>query len=1251
MESEGHTGKLEDAIQPFKGTTRYEVVRTLGSGAAGIVYEAWDRERQRSVALKLLHQADPTTLYRFKQEFRALAHITHPNLVPLYGLQNEDDNWFVTMELIHGVDFVSYVRDPRVVARGIAALEERVSAAGRQLAQGIAALHAAGRLHRDVKPSNVLVDAEGHVSILDFGMVTMAPSNQTYKSVSEDILGTPAYMAPEQGAGDELDVTEAADWYAVGTLLYEGMLGEPPFAGQFVQVMLAKQRGEPKPLKEYFPEISDHLDQLCRDLLRREPEKRPRAMDILERLGSQEARRHLSTLSPTSVSLVGRDDHLAELWKAFDRLENEEARTVFVHGASGLGKTVLVRRFLDEVRARDEHAVTLSGRCYENETVPYKALDSVVDQLTRFLRSRPYREAAALLPLDVLVLARLFPVLKRVKAVADSRRRVLEIPDSHELRRRAFNALREILTRIAEDQPLVIFIDDLQWGDADSALLLAEIMRPPDPPPMLLLGAYRDEDAADSDFLKALRRELAASLDDTHSGTSGRIVVQYLEVAELSNAEAKVLTTNLLGAEAPSAEEVAEVIARDSHGHPLFVDELVRYVLTQGELSPEEESVRKSQVGSLDEVLRARIETMPRQARDILNILAVAGQPMNPDVARRAAEVDGDEMTAFTQLRLGRMTRSSGRRQEERIEVWNSRVREAVLATLDPSHRMVCHLRLARELEASGEREPERLAHHFAAAGETARALEYIGEAAKISSKALAFNRAARLYRQALAIVAEHPSTGVIEHTRDLSKSLADVLVNAGRAAEAAEVFLELSEDTTIVAEALDLRRQAAYLWLISGHFDKGLETLWDVLALEGMKRTDKSRFSLYLRRLRLRVRGLGFTRRDASQVPAAALAKIDTCWSAAIGLALIDTMRGADFQSRHLLLALQAGEPYRVARAVALEVGYAAVSGEPPGRVRELIRVAGDMVRQCDEPHAFGLATLTRGIAAVLEGRFRDSLEILTEAEEILRDRCTGVIWELDNTHFFSLIALLYLGEVEELQRRLPAQLKGARERGDLYAWTSMETRIGWFVHLTLDEPERGRTVLEEAIARWSRRGPHLQHLWSLFGGVEIDLYEGQPAEARRRLNQGWQDFDDLFKVQGIRIEGIFLRTRAALALAAERPEKAEDLLAEVARDAAEISKVRSNWGAPQGLLIKAAVAAGRKKTEEAVRLLAEAENGFEKVDLNLHAAAARRRRGELLGTAGTDLVARSNTWMTKQQIRSPERMTNLLAPGSWLP
>ncbi|HMV67349.1 MAG TPA: serine/threonine-protein kinase, partial [Myxococcota bacterium] len=167
---------------------RFLVRRRLGAGGFGVVYEALDRERDATVALKALRRRDWRSISGFKNEFRSLVETLHPNLVQLYELHAEDDAWFFTMELVDGVDLLSYVRPG-----GGPCDEPRLRAALGQLAAGLSFLHRAGKLHRDLKPSNVMVTDAGRVVIVDFGLV------HDIEDLEPDglVCGTPAYMAPE----------------------------------------------------------------------------------------------------------------------------------------------------------------------------------------------------------------------------------------------------------------------------------------------------------------------------------------------------------------------------------------------------------------------------------------------------------------------------------------------------------------------------------------------------------------------------------------------------------------------------------------------------------------------------------------------------------------------------------------------------------------------------------------------------------------------------------------------------------------------------------------------------------------------------------------------------------------------------------------------------------------------------------------------------------------------------------------------
>ncbi|MBY0528340.1 MAG: protein kinase [Gemmataceae bacterium] len=1212
------------AVGPLQ-VSACEILGELGRGGMGIVYRAHDRKRDAIVALKTLAWVDPGALYRFKQEFRALADVTHRNLVALYELVAEGETWFFTMEYVDGVDFRSHVRP----GEGPVHLE-RLRDALRQLANGLDALHMAGKLHRDVKPSNVLVSRKGRLVILDFGLATELDRSGEHRSATQGTVGTVAYMAPEQGAG--LPVTPASDWYSVGVMLYEAITGQLPFRGDAIRLLEDKRQRDPRPPRELAPDLPADLGALCTELLSRDPTARPSGAEVLRRLGGPAI--PMDVPRPRSATLfVGRQQHLDVLRDSYQAMT--EGRTVCCHiqGRSGAGKTALVQRFLDELSERD--AVILAGRCYEHESVPYKALDSLVDALSRYLSDLPSAEVQALLPRDVQALARLFPVLRRIEAVARAPVRSVEAPNPQEVRRRASAAFRELLGRLGDRQPLVLFIDDLQWGDIDSTTLIADLLRPPDAPVLLLLASYRSHEAAGSPFLQAFLK----SQEELRPAERRDVTVEAL-----TPAEARDLALALLGRADEEAREHGEAIARESGGNAFFVYELVQHlqageVVSGGGVTP--------RVVTLDGAIWDRVCRLPEEARRLLEVIAIAGRPLRQSDASRATGSVADPRAALAVLRSGRLVSSRGPVEREEVESYHDRVRETVAGQLTPEVRTDCHRRLAHALEADGHTDPEVLAVHFEGAGEPLHASRYFAQAAGQAAEALAFDHAAELYRRALKLA---PGDAIEE--RPLRVKLGDALANAGRGADAAHEYLTAAARSG-ASEALELRRRAALQFLGSGHVDEGLQTLRNVLGPVGLKLPATPRralLSLLLQRARLWLRGLRFRERKESEIPAADLTRIDVCWSVSIGLGVIDNIRGAEIQTRHLLLALDAGEPFRIARALAVEAPH---TGAPGGRswqrASRLVHAADVLAEHLQHPYALGIVALSKGITAYTAQRWKEGQHFCDRAEAIFRDRCTGVAWELATAHTFALWCLGYLGELAELSRRCPALVQEAQERGDLYALTNIQTFTLPLTRLAADDPESARRDVKQALSQWSQQGYHIQHYAALVAGASIDLYTGDAASAWERGDRETAAFTRslLPRVQVFRTHVQQMHAYSALARLAAAVDP-RPLLRAVQRGARRLRRERMPWSDATAVYLQGVLAANRGDGNDAHRLLTNATAQFEAIDMRLHAAAVRRRLGELLGGGeGRDLIAVADAFMAAQNVRDPSRMAAVYAPG----
>ncbi|HEY5949569.1 MAG TPA: protein kinase, partial [Kofleriaceae bacterium] len=1103
---------------------RFEVLETLGRGGMGVVYRARDRERGVDVALKTLRGITPESVLRFKSEFRALRDLRHPNLVELGELFENEGTWFFTMELVRGVSFLKWVRGESevpdtvsdlhtsgpatvadkdativeapasVVARNAAARQRRIertpvpccdpdrlrSALG-GLARGLAALHAAGKVHRDVKPSNILIEDSGRVVLLDFGVVAQLREQAGHEKL---LMGTVKYMAPEQARGEA--VGPPADWYAVGVLMFQALAGELPFGNvSHDELLVLKQHVDAPLASELAAGVPPDLDLLAQGMLERNPKHRPSEAEIFEALGLAIEPQSVLPLPSHDQLFVGRKRELAILDDALVA-SRSQLSTVIVEGESGVGKSSLVARFVELARERDQRLVVLHGRCHERERVPFNAVDGVIDELTRFLLTQREARLERLVPNGVGPLLTVFPALRAVQVLADAA--ALDRPVAN-VRSRAFAALRELLVRLCRRRATVIVIEDLQWADQDSSALLAELTRTDDEAPRLCLVATKRTFAAD-----AIVQRL---------GTS-----KLLPVGGLDTRDAEELICRVA---ANAGAKSAQIIA-DTRGHPLFLRELARQPTTM----------------RLDEAIWSRASRLHDAAQQLLAAIAVAGSPIARSIAIATAGITASE----ADLHIAALTRESlvrvhGPRPSDPIEPFHDRIREAVFAHQPAERQRELHHALARALEAAGA-PPAQLLARFEAAGDGEHAAQFLVPAAEAARAAFAFGRAAELFRRAL----DAPDL-TSDRRSWLLVQLAESLANDGRTAEAAERYLEAAAlEPPDSDRQLDLLRRAAERFLMSGRLAQGLDTTRAVL----------ERANMTLPRTRMRtIAGLVWNQlwmRGTAlhwKAPRSNARSLDSdiCWSIGAGLGMVDTLLGAYFSGRAARIALAHGNALQICRGMAGATIGAGILGrrDRAERLMECCERAGaeDGTPLAQWYIGLGHTAMSFILANDFARAYQDAAQL--ETEWYAAGHCPS--WETDVAMHFSLACQQMLGDLRELSRRVAMLTHNAKRTGDLFQEVTLRVRFA-VRHLVDDKPAEAREDVVDALASWLPRSDSFgnQRAWGLWSRTRIAIYAGKldpelDAEWERML-RSLVGRVPLMQAEYLHVYGTYLLARA---------------------------------------------------------------------------------------------------------------------------
>lgn len=1198
---------------------RFELVRGVGEGGYGAVYEAYDRELQMRVALKQLSRVGADALLRFKREFRALADLRHEHVVRLYELFEEEGSWFFTMELLEGESFSAYVR-PGYASQGFD--EQRLRDAIRALTLALSAVHREGLVHRDLKPDNVRVTPEGRVVLLDFGVVAQRTAGLS--SQDQGLFGTADYMAPEQAqSGSAIEPT--ADWYALGVMLYEALTGHLPFYGSAMEVLLQKQRGLPAPPQSLMAGLPEDLCSLSMRLMAVDPAARPSATDVL--LSLRTRRDSVPPLANSAVPVVGalplgRETQLVRLAQTFADARKGEARLCIIEGDSGLGKSTLMHHFASASQDSDPQLRVLRGACYERETVPFKAFDGIVDGLSLVIAGLDEEAYRRFVPAQGNLLARAFPVLERIPLVAAAGGRIPAEPTAQ--RRLVFDGLLSLIRGLSTRVPLLICIDDLQWADTDSLALLHALLMADDSPHCLFLATARP--------LERFERSLGASLRTLLNAPR----TERLTLSAMDLEAARSLTRSMAGGRL--SEGSIDVVVRESEGHPMFLSELVRTALEQG--------AAQEKGATLEAAILRRISRLSLAARTLLQLLSVASTPLPRALLRHALDLSGEElMQSLSELGEAHLVRGFG---EGAVECYHDRIREASSSALDPQSRAQNHARLARALEAKSPESPARIGSHWLGAGEPKRAIPWLERAAQAAEEMYAFDQEAALYGE-LLLLSSHADRDRLHGWR-VARGTA--LANAGRSAEAAHAYLS-ALDGADPQQAAALRQQSAQALLQAGEVDLGLSemrALFRETDLVFAETTGRALMRLGLHRVVLKFSSRWVDPLPDSQISASDRAALDRLFGLAPALGWVDMMRGVELTSRHLRLALRVRDIRHLSLALAYEAAFMEASEGGSSLVDRCLERARELADRAGDPYLHAVCNGNGGLVAFFRVQLDRARELLGAAERGYREDCVGASWPLGVVRTNLLTTLLLQGESGTHETFARQWLQDTKDRGDRLAYTSLVVLGGAYnCQLNVGEIEAAERTVDACIAGWPAQPFSTQHLGHIISKVNIKRTQGGAA-AHEYLEQRWNEVGRSLLGRSAFTRGALLPIRAHCALDAALDasgETRDKLIIHAARQLKGLAKLRTPSARVRELLLVAQVQEMREQHDGAVHTLRTLLSSPEISVLALERAAAMNLLGKLLGgDEGKGLVREAKAWAAARGFKDPRFPFRITAP-----
>ena len=685
---------------------RYHLESELGQGGMGTVYRAHDSVLDRDVALKLMSSPRLGTegLSRLLVEAQTIAKLKHPNIVTVYDAGEVENQPYVVMEYIQGDTLNEHELDGFVEIVQVA----------RQICAALLYAHEQNIIHRDLKPENVIIEPDGTVRLMDFGLAISTASRMTEKGL---IMGTVYYMSPEQAFGRE--ITPQSDLYSLGVILYELTTKRLPFEAEDALAVITQHIHAPvvppRAKNEHIPVL---LNDLILALLSKEPGDRPKsAKDVLAVLedtqilaGDDSSVRELAVLDRiVRGRIVGRETEFQEARSLWQKTTTGQGQVLLISGEPGIGKTRLMREIV--THAEVSGGTALLGECYAESNAPYSAFSQIV---RRGLSSRAANEIA--FPDAVLAdLLKLTPDLRLQYSNLESNPQL----DPESEQQRLFEHMVAFCKTLAEKSPLLLVVDDVHWADSGTLAMLHHLIRRIGKQYVMILVTYREVELRESrpfnDMLLELNRQ--------RQGTR-------LKLDRLDREANHEMLQSIFAMEVSS--EFSDSIYRETDGNPFFIEEVCRALVESGALYYEDGEWHRPSMEELEIpqgiqiAVESRLSKLPKEHLEALRMAAILGREFEFDVLLEALDMDEDALIeALEAAEEAQMIQEADGTGDVAFVFVHALVPNAIVESVRTLRRRRLHKQAAKAIEELTPQNYEALAYHYGEAGDEGKTIKF----------------------------------------------------------------------------------------------------------------------------------------------------------------------------------------------------------------------------------------------------------------------------------------------------------------------------------------------------------------------------------------------------------------------------------------------------------------------------------------------------------------------------------------------